>query len=90
MSPTMQCSRIQSGAAKVVARASTMHILAAWSVSGRNEPAKRVVPPWQVMTCMRPKTYFLRPDVALPMGFAVLRELWAQKVAKRPDAYKML
>ena len=44
----------------------------------------------QVMTCMRPKTYFLRPDVALPMGFAVLRELWAQKVSKRPDAYKML
>jgi hypothetical protein len=32
------------------------------------------------MTCMRPKTYFLRPDVALPLGIALLRELWAQKV----------
>ena len=42
----------------------------------------------QVMTNMRPKTYFLRPDVALPMGFALLRELWAQKVSKRPDAYQ--
>ena len=42
----------------------------------------------QVMTNMRPKTYFLRPDVALPMGFALLRELWAQRVAKRPDAYQ--
>ena len=43
----------------------------------------------QVMTNMRPKTYFLRPDVALPLGFALLRELWQQKVAKRPDAYVM-
>ncbi|KAK9830972.1 hypothetical protein WJX81_004131 [Elliptochloris bilobata] len=42
----------------------------------------------EVMTNMRPKTYFLRPDVALPMGFALLRELWAQRIAKRPDAYQ--
>ncbi len=42
----------------------------------------------QVMTNMRPKTYFLRPDVALPMGIALLRELWAQRVSKRPDAYQ--
>lgn len=32
------------------------------------------------MTNMRPKTYFLRPDVALPLGFALLREIWQQKV----------
>ena len=38
---------------------------------------------------MRPKTYFLRPDVAIPLGFALLRELWAQKVAGRPDRYVM-
>lgn len=37
-------------------------------------------PPPQVMTNMRPKTYFLRPDVALPLGFALLREIWQQKV----------
>jgi menaquinone-9 beta-reductase len=41
----------------------------------------------EVMTNMRPKTYFLRPDVAIPLGFALLRELWAQKVMGRPDAY---
>ena len=29
---------------------------------------------------MRPKTYFLRPDVAIPLGFALLREIWNQKV----------
>lgn len=41
----------------------------------------------EVMTCMRPKSYFLRPDVALPLGFALVRELWNQKVLGRPDAY---
>ncbi len=41
----------------------------------------------EVMTNMRPKTYFLRPDVALPLGFAVLRELWNQKVVGRPSMY---
>ncbi|KAK9809673.1 hypothetical protein WJX73_003046 [Symbiochloris irregularis] len=39
----------------------------------------------EVMTCMRPKSYFLRPDVAVPLGFAVLRELWHQKLMGRPD-----
>lgn len=38
--------------------------------------------PTQVMTNMRPKTYFLRPDVALPLGFALLREIWQQKVGQ--------
>lgn len=38
---------------------------------------------------MQPKTYFLRPDVAIPLGFALLRELWAQKVVGRPDRYVM-
>ena len=42
----------------------------------------------EVMTCMRPKSYFLRPDVALPLGVALLRELWNQKVLGRPDGYK--
>lgn len=37
----------------------------------------------------RPKTYFLRPDVVLPLGVALLRELWQQKVVGRPDAYVM-
>jgi hypothetical protein len=32
------------------------------------------------MTNMRPKTYFLRPDVAIPLGFALMREIWLQKV----------
>jgi len=39
------------------------------------------------MTNMRPKTYFLRPDVAIPLGFALLREFWAQKISGRPDKY---
>lgn len=34
------------------------------------------------MTNMRPKTYFLRPDVAVPLGFALLRELWHQKAGR--------
>lgn len=38
----------------------------------------------QVMTNMRPKTYFLRPDVAIPLGFALVRELWNQKVSACP------
>ena len=41
----------------------------------------------EVMTNMRPKSYFLRPDVALSMGVAVLREFWAQKIMGRPDKY---
>ena len=42
------------------------------------------------MTCMQPKTYFLRPDVALQLGFAVARELFEQKVLGKEDRYKML
>lgn len=34
------------------------------------------------MTNMRPKTYFLRPDVAIPLGFALLREIWNQKARR--------
>jgi hypothetical protein len=41
----------------------------------------------EVMTNMRPKSYFLRPDVALPLGFAVVREFWSQKIMGRPDKY---
>jgi len=41
----------------------------------------------EVMTNMRPKTYFLRPDVALPLGFAVVREFWNQKIRGRPSMY---
>lgn len=36
----------------------------------------------EVMTNMRPKTYFLRPDVAIPLGIALVRELWNQKVPR--------
>ncbi|PSC69140.1 CMF receptor CMFR1 [Micractinium conductrix] len=43
----------------------------------------------EVMTNMRPKTYFLRPDVAIPLGFALVRELWNQKIMCRPSAYVM-
>jgi hypothetical protein len=32
------------------------------------------------MTCMQPKTYFLRPDIATQLGIAVVREIIAQKV----------
>jgi len=32
------------------------------------------------MTCMQPKTYFLRPDIATQLGIAVVREFFAQKV----------
>lgn len=41
----------------------------------------------EVMTNMRPKTYFLRPDVALQMSVAILREVWAQKIMGKPDLY---
>jgi geranylgeranyl reductase family protein len=43
----------------------------------------------EVMTCMKPKTYFLRPDVALPLGFAVLREVVEQKLLGKEDKYKL-
>lgn len=42
----------------------------------------------EVMTNMRPKTYFLRPDVAIPLAAAVVREFWQQKIVGRPDAYQ--
>lgn len=41
----------------------------------------------EVMTCMRPKSYFLRPDVAIPMSFAVIREIINQKFLKTPSLY---
>ena len=43
----------------------------------------------EIATCMRPKTYFFRPDVGLPLLVALGREVWAQKVMKRPDLYVM-
>lgn len=41
----------------------------------------------EVMTCMRPKTYFLRPDVATTMSIAVLREVINQKILGAPSQY---
>ncbi|DBB08196.1 hypothetical protein WJX82_008398 [Trebouxia sp. C0006] len=41
----------------------------------------------EVMTNMRPKSYFLRPDVALPLGCAVVREFWNQKIIGRSNDY---
>jgi hypothetical protein len=43
----------------------------------------------EVMTNMQPKTYFLQPHVAVPLGIAVIREILAQKVFGKPDRYKM-
>jgi len=41
----------------------------------------------EMMTNMRPKSYFLRPDVALPLAFATLREVFHQYVRRRPTMY---
>ena len=41
----------------------------------------------EVMTNMRPKTYFLRPDVALQMTVAIIREAFSQKILGKPDKY---
>jgi hypothetical protein len=43
----------------------------------------------EIATCMKPKTYFFRPDVGVPLLMALAREIWAQKVIGRPDAYVM-
>ena len=43
----------------------------------------------EIATNMRPKTYFFRPDVGLPLLVALGREVWAQKIAKRQDEYVM-
>jgi flavin-dependent dehydrogenase len=34
----------------------------------------------EVATCMRPKTDFFRPSVAVPLAFALVREVFRQKV----------
>lgn len=44
----------------------------------------------EIMTCMQPKTYFLRPDVALQLGWAIAREVIEQKVIGKPDKYQKL
>ncbi len=43
----------------------------------------------EIMTCMQPKTYFLRPDVALQLGFAIAREVVEQKVFGNADKYQL-
>ncbi|GAX79984.1 hypothetical protein CEUSTIGMA_g7423.t1 [Chlamydomonas eustigma] len=43
----------------------------------------------EVMTNMQPKTYFLQPHVAVPLGIAILREFLAQKVFGKPDRYQL-
>lgn len=37
----------------------------------------------EIMTGMQPKTYFLQPHVALPLGIAVAREFFKQKARRR-------
>lgn len=44
----------------------------------------------EVMTCLKPKTYLLRPDVGLPLAVAIARELFEQKVLGKPDRYRLL
>ncbi|GLI68448.1 hypothetical protein VaNZ11_012869 [Volvox africanus] len=45
----------------------------------------------EIMTNMQPKTYFLRPHVAIPLGIAVLREFIDQKIlGTKKDNYQML
>lgn len=43
----------------------------------------------EVMTCMQPKTYFFRPDVALQLGWAITREVIEQKVFGKADNYQL-
>lgn len=43
----------------------------------------------EIMTNMQPKTYFLRPDVALTMGVAIAREVVEQKLLGKPDRYQL-
>ena len=43
----------------------------------------------EVMTCMQPKTYFLKPHVALPLGIALVREFVEQKLLGKQDKYKL-
>ena len=43
----------------------------------------------EVMTCMQPKTYFLMPHVALPLGISLVREVIAQYIFKKPSQYNM-
>jgi len=41
----------------------------------------------EVMTGMQPKTYFLQPHIAIPLGIAVVREFFAQKVFNQRSGY---
>lgn len=43
----------------------------------------------EIMTNMRPKTYFLQPHVAVPLGIAIVREVIEQKIFGKPDKYQM-
>ncbi len=43
----------------------------------------------EVMTNMRPKTYFLQPHVAVPLGIAIVREFINQKFLGKPDRYQL-
>ena len=43
----------------------------------------------EIMTCMQPKTYFFRPDVALQLGVAIAREVFEQKVLGKANNYQL-
>lgn len=43
----------------------------------------------EVATCMRPKTDFFRPSVAVPLTFALIREFWSQKIMGNNKGYCM-
>ena len=41
----------------------------------------------EIMTGMQPKSYFLLPSNAIPLGFAILREMFEQFILRKPCRY---
>jgi hypothetical protein len=43
----------------------------------------------EIMTCMQPKTYFLRPDIAFQLSIAIFREFLEQYIFGKPNRYQL-
>ncbi len=51
----------------------------------------RMLAKWaEVMTGMQSKAYFLQPHIGIPLGIAIIREWFEQRVLGKPDNYVFL
>ena len=83
-------SRLCLDISREVQRSSSTIIRSCWTLAAGRCSGKgdAMMAKWaEVMTNIKPKTYFLQPHVAIPLAIAVVREFIDQKILWKPSSY---